>query len=72
VTDLRRSPGFALTAIAIAAIGIGATTAAFTMVDYALICPLPFAHQDRLVRLYADHPRPGVRFWGLSPGIYRE
>jgi predicted permease len=68
----RRSPGFALTAIAIAAIGIGATTAAFTMVDYALIRPLPFAHQERLVRLYADHSQQGGRFWDLSPGIYRE
>ncbi len=68
----RRSPGFALTAIAIAAIGIGATTAAFTMVDYSLIRPLPFAHQERMVRLYADHSPLGGRFWDLSPGIYRE
>ncbi|MCU1257709.1 MAG: hypothetical protein JWO80_594, partial [Bryobacterales bacterium] len=54
-----RSPGFVVTAIAIAAIGIGATTAAFTMVDHVLIRPLPFAHQDRLVKLYEDHPAQG-------------
>ena len=52
---LARSPGFALTAIAIAAIGIGATTAAFTLVDRVLIRPFPFVQQDRLVRLYEDH-----------------
>ncbi len=68
----RRAPGFAVTAVAIGALGIGATTAAFTMVDYSLIRPLPFAHQERLVRLYADHSSTGSRFWDLSPGIYRE
>ena len=40
---LKRSPGFAIAAVAIGAIGIGATTAAFTMVDHVLISPLPFA-----------------------------
>jgi predicted permease len=68
----RRSPGFAISAIGIAAVGIGATTAAFTMVDFSLIRPLPFAHQNRLVRLYEDHPTAGSRFQDLSPGIYRE
>src|SRR5580704_18742781 len=48
---LGRSPGFAATAVAIAAIGIGATTAAFTIVDHVLIRPLPFPGQDRLVKL---------------------
>ena len=65
----RRSPGFAITAVAISALGIGATTAAFTMVDYSLIRPLPFAHQERLVRLYASNGRD---HWELSPAIYRE
>ena len=40
---LRRSPGFALTAILVAALGVGANTAAFTMLDHVLIRPLPFA-----------------------------
>jgi len=67
-----RSPGFALTAILIAAVGIGATTAAFTMVDHVLIRPLPFAHQDRLVKLYEDHPAQSSRFWPLSPANFRD
>jgi len=68
----RRSPGFAITAVAISAVGIGATTAAFTMVDYTLIRPLPFAHQERLARLYGDHSPVGGTYWDLSPGIYRD
>jgi predicted permease len=67
-----RSPGFVATAIAITAVGIGATTAAFTMVDHVLIRPLPFAHQDRLVKLYEDHTAQGGRFWDLSPANYRD
>jgi hypothetical protein len=66
-----RSPGFAVTAIGIAAVGIGATTAAFTMVDYSLIRPLPFPHQERIVRLY-QQARLGAGHFELSPGIYRE
>ena len=48
---LRRSPGFAVTAVSIIALGIAATTAAFTLLDYVLLRPLPFADPDRLVSL---------------------
>ena len=47
---LRRAPGFTLTALAVAAIGIGATTAAFTVTDHVLLRPLPFLDADRLVK----------------------
>ena len=40
---LRRSPGFALTAVSVIALGIGASTAAFTLLDHVLLRPLPFA-----------------------------
>lgn len=70
--SLSRSPGFAATAIAIAAIGIGATTAAFTMIDHVLIRPFPFEHQDRLVSL-RQHDLSGLdRFWDVSPANYRD
>jgi predicted permease len=69
---LARSPGFALTAVAIAAIGIGATAAAFSMVDHVLIRPFPFARQDRLVILrQADLAGLG-RYWDVSPANYRD
>lgn len=70
--SLRRAPGFALTAVAIAAMGIGATSAAFTMVDYVLIRPLPFAGQDRLVKLREDDLSGLHRFWDVSPANYRD
>jgi len=47
--QLRKSPGFAITAILILTIGIGASTAIFGFVDAALIKPLPYAEPARLV-----------------------
>jgi putative ABC transport system permease protein len=69
---LGRSPGFAFAAVIISAIGIGATTAAFTMVDHVLIRPFAFAHQDRLVRLREDDLSHLGRYWDTSPANYRD
>lgn len=49
--SLKKSPGFALTAVLMLAFGIGATTAIFSVVDGVLLRPLPFPHADRLVTL---------------------
>jgi hypothetical protein len=49
VRQLRNTPGFACAAAATLAIGIGATTAIFTIVDAVLLRPLPFPHSEQLV-----------------------
>jgi putative ABC transport system permease protein len=69
---LARSPGFTVTAVAIAAVGIGATSAAFTIVDHVLIRPLHFPKQDRLVKMREDDLGGLHRFWDASPANYRD
>jgi predicted permease len=67
-----RAPGFAITAVVVSALGIGATTAAFTMVDHVLLRPLPFKDPATLVKLFQNHPLTRARFWELSPANYRD
>ena len=50
--QLRRSPGFSATAIAILALGIGASTAIFSAVNPILFEPLPYPHANRLVTVW--------------------
>jgi predicted permease len=56
---LRRAPGFALIAVLVLAIGIGATTAMFSLVDMMLLRGLPYAQADRLVVLIGNVQRAG-------------
>jgi predicted permease len=72
--SLGRARGFALTAILLTALGVGANTAAFSVADFVLLRSLPFPDSDALVRL-CEGPREGGG-WGcmnqLSPANYRD
>ena len=69
---LARSPGFALTAILVTALGIGANTAAFSVADFVLIRPLPYRDADRLVKIW-EAPVDGSNGRNeVSPALYKE
>src|SRR2546428_424086 len=57
---LARNPGFAIAAVVTLALGIGATTAVFSVVDAVLLRPLPYPDSDRLVRIVERLPARGA------------
>jgi predicted permease len=63
---LRRAPGFASVAVLTTAVGIGATTAIFSVVDATLLHPLPYAEPAQLVSVEDDLPGVGSYNVGMS------
>src|SRR5580658_5444559 len=66
VRMLLRSPGFAVIAIATMALGVGATTAIYSVIDATLLHPLPYPNPSELVHIEANLPGVGAHDVGLS------
>src|ERR1700690_1940837 len=74
IRQLRQNPGFTLAAILSLALGIGANTAIFTLLDQVLLRPLPVPHPEQLVLLHWNGPHYAVNISGdsLSYPAYRD
>src|SRR5204862_1223278 len=68
-----RAPSFAVAVILVLALGIGANTAIFSIVNAVLLRPLPFKNSRRLVRLFHEPPQttfPGIHRFSVSPANF--
>jgi predicted permease len=70
IRQLRKNPGFTAVAVLTLALGIGANTAIFSLVDGILLRPLPYAEPERLVTFLQSYPSVGLNRWGISQFLF--
>src|SRR5215471_16967964 len=77
---LRRSPGFTAVAVLTLALGIGANTAIFSMLEGVVLAPLPYSEAERLVVVFQTNPRaarippsgPDFQDWGRNARLLEQ
>ncbi len=70
VRMLAKAPGFTIVAVLTLALGIGATTAIFSVIDATLLARLPYRQSDRLVMVWESNPTRGLDRNVVSPGNF--
>src|SRR3974377_1552559 len=70
--QLRKSPGFTITAIVSLALGIGATTAVFSVVYAVVLDPYPYANSDRMIHLVVITKDGQKRWLGFTGPQYQK
>src|SRR5436853_2443029 len=70
--QLRKSPGFTFVAVLTLALGIGANTAIFTVVNAVLLSPLPYPEADRLVMVQSRNFQENLKEIGFAPAGFRD
>ena len=63
---LRRAPGFTLTTVLTIALGVGAATAMFAVLNGVVLRPLPYPGAERLLRVWSSHPARDLPFFSVS------
>ncbi len=66
----RRNPGFAAVALVTVALGVGATTAVFSLIDGVLLEPLPYVDPGRVALIYASNPAIGLPRFPVAPADF--